>query len=140
MAKIHYRCSICGQMEHAEWKEEATEFVCPLERRSLHNFSRFDTGRRRTRSELVSLLFESETRFDSREAPEFLAMLVRGARGRVCYIPGCRQLATQLDHVHPWSNNGPTSYHNLRPCCESHNKSKGDSELAEWMHRVPRAS
>jgi hypothetical protein len=48
------------------------------------------------------------------------------ARNPTCVFPGDRTPAANcdLDHRHPWAEGGPTSSHNLAPCCRHHHQLK----------------
>lgn len=45
----------------------------------------------------------------------------------------CRQRATDVDHIYPWSKGGPTILSNGQALCRSHNASKGALTPPWWL-------
>jgi len=61
--------------------------------------------------------------------------LVLAEAGGVCYVPGCRRLATTADHIQPLAHGGGHGLDNLRPACPRHN-SEGGAAIANAHREV----
>ena len=44
----------------------------------------------------------------------------------------CRDKATEVDHIYPWSKGGPTIPSNGQALCHSHNRAKSNTTPAWW--------
>jgi hypothetical protein len=116
--KWNYQCPFCGVWGNVDWERSDATFTChscqrnhappgPLEQRSAY--------------------------VDSHEWPQEIEEAVTLVKGVNCTVPGCSTHYQTLDHRVAWSKGGRTSVDNLFPMCDSHNRSKGDSDYETWL-------
>lgn len=70
-------------------------------------------------------------RFDARRV--VMARAGQRCEGPLFFAWGrCRELATEVDHVYPWSKGGATVLSNGQAMCHSHNRAKSSITPAWW--------
>jgi hypothetical protein len=91
--------------------------VCPMPRRGPRLLQRQDSWRR----------FKGEAR------REVMSRAGNRCEGAVFLVWGrCRDAATEVDHIYPWSRYGPTTPSNGQALCGGHNRRKGAMRPPWW--------
>ena len=119
--KWNYRCPICGEWQETKWSPAIQIGGC--RKSPKKSFA------------IPSPKSQPEAFVDEHDPPEEMKAVVLATKGLKCTVPGCTRPFEELDHRIPYGPNGRTSVNNLWPMCSAHNKSKGDTNYAEWLEK-----
>jgi len=112
-----FKCPVCGEWEETSWEKRNSLYECKQTKKIYYP---------------PSPLEQIYAYIDSRHYPKEIEDIVIKLKGRICYVPNCRNYYSMLIRKTPLSKGGKTSVDNLIPVCFEHAISLNEDEYNLW--------